>query len=80
MGSVSFSVLANDGLADSAPATITVCVISPNSSVARPSCAPTLPTPAPIINVGPGGGGGGGGSSSPAASFIAATYNNMMAN
>ncbi len=59
---MSFTVTSNDGAANSTPAIISICVISPNPDIARPSCAPAVPVPpAPVPATGPGGGGGGGG-------------------
>ena len=80
IGSISFNVMANDGLLNSTPATITVCIISPDPEVARPSCAPALPVAAPVINVGPGGGGGNaGGGSSSVQSYTSPSYNSAVA-
>jgi hypothetical protein len=53
---------ADDGSLSSTPATVTFCVISPNSTIARPSCASSIADPNSLD--GKTGGGGGGGSAS----------------
>jgi Bacterial Ig domain len=54
------SFVVNDGTTNSAPATLSICIIPPSGSP-RPACAPALPpTPSSTPTAGPGGGGGGG--------------------
>jgi hypothetical protein len=55
VGSISFTITSDDGAATSSGATMSICVISPNPNIARPSCAPAIPVPTPVINMGPGG-------------------------
>jgi large repetitive protein len=62
VGSTGFMYTADDGSLSSTPATVTFCVISPNSTIARPSCASSIADPNSLD--GKTGGGGGGGSAS----------------
>jgi parallel beta-helix repeat protein/VCBS repeat-containing protein len=66
VGAATWTYVASDGSGSSATWDITICVVSPDTTVAKPTCAGWQPvvvdTPAPISTPisGPGGGGGGG--------------------
>ncbi|MBP9779339.1 tandem-95 repeat protein [Candidatus Gracilibacteria bacterium] len=61
VGSATGGYSVSDGTSTGTVSSISVCVISPNSTIPLPSCAPGAIPQETVSTSGPGGGGGGGG-------------------